>query len=44
MSDIPSQLTFFFDEVYDKFDINMNELIPTLNKENISNFLKNYIA
>lgn len=44
MSDIPAQLTFFYDEEYEKLDINMTELIPTLTKESISNFLKNYIA
>jgi hypothetical protein len=44
MSDIPAQLTFFFDEIYDNLDINLTELIPTLNKEAISKFLSNYIT
>lgn len=44
MSDIPAQLTFFYDEEYEKLDINMTELIPTLTTESISKFLSNYIA
>ncbi|MDD3302216.1 MAG: glutamate--tRNA ligase [Candidatus Gracilibacteria bacterium] len=42
MSDIPSQLTFFFDEIYKNLDINFQELIPNIKKEHISKFLANY--
>jgi glutamyl-tRNA synthetase len=44
MSDIPAQLTFFYDEEYDKLEINMSDIIPTLKKEDISKFLSNYLA
>jgi glutamyl-tRNA synthetase len=44
MSDIPAQLTFLYDEEYDKLEINMSEIIPTLKKEDISKFLSNYVA
>ncbi len=43
MSDISSQLLFFFDEEYDKLEIDFSKLIPNIKNEDILNFLKNYI-
>jgi len=42
MSDLPSQLIFFYDEIYDKLEIKIEELIPHIKKEHTSKFLANY--
>lgn len=43
MSDISSQLLFFFDKEYEKLEIDFLQLSSNLKKEDISKFLKNYL-